>query len=271
MTASCVRAKVRYLNSKWRDSEELARIGDRDSRRANTTPTDVDIFDVRPQNARGELDLDTNGFRLSELHSAVTDFRDDEEVKSTYYSEVQSLVKELAGADHVFMMQHLVRTEAKDSFNTAYARFIHCDYSSHDVSSMARRMLERYELDPALSDQWDFAWFNAWQPFDREVQQNPLTVIDATSLEEADVVDYYYTGYGKDGRSSIPMFNANHRFCYFPQMQTGEVMIFKQLDTRSGVAQMCPHTSFDDNTAPADAPGRRSIETRMMCAFEPRT
>jgi hypothetical protein len=271
MTASSVRAKVRYLNSKWRDSEELARIGDRDSRRANTTPTDVDIFDVRPQNARRELDLDTNGFLLSELRSAVSNFRDEEDVRATYYPEVQALVKELAGADHIFMMQHLVRTESKDSFNTAYARFIHCDYSAHNTSSMARRMLERYELDPALCDQWEFAWFNAWQPFDREVQQNALTLIDATSVGEGDIVDYYYTGYGNDGRSSIPIFNPNHRFCYFPRMDTCEVMIFKQMDTRSGVAQMCPHTSFDDNTAPADAPGRRSIETRMMCAFEPRT
>lgn len=269
MTASTVQAKVRYLNSKWKHSEELARIGDRDSRRANTTPTDVDIFDVRSESEHGGLDLDTNGFVLRELSSGVTDFRDEDDVKATYYPEVLAFVKELAGADHVFMMQHLVRTESKDSFNTAYARFIHCDYSNNSASNMARSILERNALDPALADQWEFAWFNVWQPFDREVQQNPLTVIDATSLGDGDIIDYFYTGYGKDGRSSTPVFNANHRFCYFPHMQTDEVMIFKQMDTRSGVAQMCPHTSFDDNSAPADALGRRSIETRIVCAFEP--
>ena len=203
MTASSVHAQVRYLNSEWRDSEELARIGSRDSRRANTTPTGVDIFDARPESVRGELDLDTNGFVLSELNSAVTNFRDENEVKATYYPEVQAHVKELAGADHVFMMQHLIRTESKDSFNTAYARFIHCDYSNTDVSNMARSMLERNALDPALADQWDFAWFNVWQPFDREVQQNPLTLIDVTSLEQADIVDYFYTGYGKDSAGGV--------------------------------------------------------------------
>ena len=268
MTASTVQAKVRYLSSKWMHSEERARIGDRDSRRANTTPTRVDIFDARGANERGELDLDTTGFVLREMSSDVADFRDEAQIKASYYPEVQSLVKELAGADHIFMMQHQIRTESTAKFNAAYARFIHCDYSSNDASNMARRTLERNDFEPALADRWEFAWFNAWQPFDREVQQNALTLIDATSLADGDIVDYFYTGFGKDGRSSMPVFNANHRFCYFPRMQTGEVMIFKQMDTRSGVAQMCPHTSFDDETAPADALGRRSIETRMVCAFE---
>jgi hypothetical protein len=268
MAAASVRAKVRYLRPEWKDSAEPARIGDRDSRRANTTPTEVDIFDARPETERDALDLDDNGFVLCELRPGVTDYRDETDVRTNYYPAVRALVKEISGADRVFMMQHLVRTESKDSFNTAYARFIHCDYSASNAKDMARRMLERNQLDPALADEWDFAWYNAWQPFDREVRQNPLTLIDATTVEDGDIVDYFYTGYGNDGRSSMPVFNAKHRFFYFPRMQTEEVMIFKQMDTRDGVAQMCPHTSFDDSTAPADAPGRRSIETRLVCAFE---
>ncbi|MEE9255378.1 MAG: CmcJ/NvfI family oxidoreductase [Pseudomonadales bacterium] len=268
MTAASIRAKVRYLNSGWKGREELARIGDRDSRRANTTPTDVDIFDARARNECGELDLDNAGFVLSELASTVTDFHDESQVTQTYYPEVASLVRELTGADQVFFSQHLVRTESTESFNRAYARFIHCDYSLGHARDMARRTLERRNLDGALADRWEFAWYNGWQPIEREVQQNPLTLIDATTVEDADVLDYYYTGYGNDGRSSMPVFNANHRFFYFPHMQRKEIMVFKQLDTRAGRARACPHTSFDDSTAPADALGRRSIETRMMCVFE---
>lgn len=268
MTASSVHAKVRYLNSEWKDRKEPARIGDRESRRANTTPIEVEIFDARPRHAEGALDLDASGFVLRELRSAVSDFRDENGVRAGYYPQIRSLIKDLTGAHHVFMLQHLVRTESTASFNNAYARFIHCDYSANDASNMARRTLERNGIDPRLAEAWQFAWFNAWQPFDREVQQNPLTLIDVTSLAGGDIVDYFYTGYGNDGRSSMPTFNPRHRFFYFPRMRTDEVMIFKQGDTRPGLAQMCPHTSFDDPTAPGDALGRRSIETRVMCAFE---
>ena len=65
----------------------------------------------------------------------------------------------------------------------------------------------------------------------------------------------------------MPVHREGHRFYYFPRMQTDEIMVFKQLETRSGAGLPCPHTSFDDMTAPDDALGRRSVESRAMCAF----
>ncbi len=44
------------------------------------------------------------------------------------------------------------------------------------------------ELDH--SKKWDFAWYNLWQPIDWEVQQNPLAIIDFTTLERDDLVGY---------------------------------------------------------------------------------
>ena len=45
-------------------------------------------------------------------------------------------------------------------------------------------------------------------------------------------------------------------------------LLFKQLDSRPGEPRMCPHSSFDDATAPADALRRRSIEVRVLGVFE---
>lgn len=52
-------------------------------------------------------------------------------------------------------------------------------------------------------------------------------------------------------------------------MATHEVLVFKQMDTRDVLAQCVFHSSFDDPTSPPEAPGRRSIETRILCAFVP--
>ncbi|MCZ6641999.1 MAG: CmcJ/NvfI family oxidoreductase [Gammaproteobacteria bacterium] len=260
--AASITAEVRYLNAEWKESEDIPSIGDRESRRANTSKLTVSINDARGMN----LDLDTSGFVLTENNSEPADFLDATEVHSTYYPQVNEIVKKLTGADQVFITQHVVRTEDTSDFNAAYARFVHSDYSLSDLRMSRERALANYknELDGAMS--WEFAWYNTWQPFDREVQKNPLAVIDASCLAKDDMIDYYYTGFGSKGLSSMPVFNPNHRMYYFSRMQTNEMMVFKQLDTRPGRALSCPHTSFDLD-ASEDALGRRSIEVRVVCAF----
>ena len=94
-----VSASVRYLKPEWRGRAERPRISSRDTRRANTEFYDVEVIDARP--LRGELDLDTTGFLLTATPTRVTDFRDEAEVRRTYYPEVKRLLRERTGADHV--------------------------------------------------------------------------------------------------------------------------------------------------------------------------
>ncbi len=260
-----VTAQVRYLNPDWRGRSEMPRIGDRESRHANTSKRAVDIFDARGM----DLGLDSAGFMLTKHRSKVGDFHQDGEVRATYYVEIARLLQELTGAEHALILQHVVRTEDTSDFNKAYARFVHCDYSVRDARGNAERTLLAHGLELTPSQQWEFAWFNTWQPIEREVLKNPLAMIDARTLSFDDVVDYEYSGYGEPVRSSMPAFNPDHKLYFFPRMQTDEVLVMKQLDTRLDRARLCPHTSFDID-APADAPGRRSIEVRIMCAFRKR-
>ena len=88
------------------------------------------------------------------------------------------------------------------------------------------------------------------------------------SLPLDDVIDYYYTGYGDDNLVAAPVYNPGHKLCYFPSMLINEVIIIKQLDSRPGCSVYCPHTSFDDHTAPDGSFPRRSIETRLLAVFE---
>ena len=260
-----VETQVRYLNEEWRERDETPRIGTRETRRANTSKHDVVVFDARSR--LGDLSLDVNGFTLVAHVTGLHDFRDDARIRERYYPEIEARAKEITGAEEVFITQHVVRTEDKSDFNKAYARFVHCDYSLEDPLATAHKLLEGRGLDPSDYEGADFAWYNSWQPIHNPASRNPLAVIDAATLAANDVVDYFYTGYGKDGKSSMPVRNPDHEFYYFSDMATDELLFIKQLDSRPGRASLCPHTSFDDPTADPDAPPRRSIEVRMMAVF----
>ncbi len=257
-----VTAEIRFINPEWKHRKVPARIGDRTSRRANTTRHKVSIEDARDT----EMGLDTTGFTLTRHKSSVTDFRVDSTVRSTYYEEVGGVVQQLVGADEVFVTHHLLRTEDTSDFLSAYARFAHCDYDIADPASNRKRALadRREALD--ASSHWEFAWYNTWQPVDRAAIRNPLALIDARSIDPNDILPYYYSGSYATGKGAIPLFKPNLRLCYFPRMTEEEVLVIKQLDTRPGRAIACPHTSFDID-APPGTPARRSIEVRMVCAF----
>ena len=257
--------QVRYLSSKWRDTEETPRIFDRESRRANT-----EIHHVQIQNARSrgdEISLEDNGFQLFEFQAPIQDFTDSKLVTDRYHPAIKAKLQEISGADEVFITHHLIRTEDKSDFNKAYARFLHCDYSLATARSASLNLLRNRQIDTAPYEDADFAWYNTWQPFDHPVEQNPLTVIDASTIVKEDIVDYIYGGYGKSSKSSIPMYNPAHQFYYYSHMTPEEVLLIKQLDTRVDCANVSPHTSFILPDAATDTLPRRSIEVRMMAVF----
>ncbi|MEE9279321.1 MAG: CmcJ/NvfI family oxidoreductase [Myxococcota bacterium] len=263
-----MRAKIRYLDPDWRGRTERPRIASRETRRANTRFYDVRIENARPLQERGELDLDTSGFILAQHRTQVGDFRDPAEVRRTYYPGIRELIQRLTGASDLAVYGHVVRTEDSSSFDQAYARYVHCDFSEASGRDMSRRLMVEHGIcTEAETEHFYFAWYNTWQPIDREVQQNPLTLIDSRSLETEDVVEYMFGEPGLDGIASMPFYSSKHHHYYFPLMQTDELIVLKQLDSRPRRSSLCPHTSFDDTTARADALRRRSIEVRLMCVF----
>ena len=259
-------AKVRYVNAEWKGRDETPRIGSRETRRANTSFRDAIMHDARPRLAAGDVSLEVNGFTLSENTSQVTDFRDDDQIVSLYYDEMKDLIRRATGAARVLMRSHLIRTEKPIDFNDGYSRFVHCDYNAARTEIMAQELFDRDGITPG--DNWTYAWFNTWQPFDHQVQNNPLAVIDWQSLPMDDVIGYFYTGRGNDSLVAAPVYNPDHQWWYFPLMETHEVLITTQLDQRPHTPDYCPHTAFD---VPGQADGtlpRRSIETRLLAVFE---
>ena len=262
------RGRVRYIDPEWRDRDEVPRIGDRESRHANTSYRDIVVHDARASDET--FGLDTSGFELVEHHTSAAT-ADEDTIRSRYRDEMLDVVRRIAGADRTYVLGHLVRTEDTSDFNTAYSRFVHCDYHVAVLDDMSVGLLRKRGVEPEPG--WTFAWYNTWQPFDHVVEQNPLAMLDVRSLGAGDLIDYRYTGYAEHddtdgGLVSAPVYDPDHRWWYYPRMTPSELLLTKQLDPRPGRASQCPHTSFLDPTVPDDVPPRRSIETRVLAVFE---
>lgn len=267
-----VKANVRYLNPEWRGRAEVPRIWSKETRRAYTSFHTVEVSSARPLAERGELDLDRHGFALVPHSSRVRNFRDDGEVRRVYYPEIEALIRRLTQPAHVEFYRHSVRTENPTEFNSTYARYVHSDYSAENARQMAQNfMVERGVISDAEAERCDFAWYTVWQPIEREVQTNPLLLIDAQSVDPENTISYAFSKVdeGAYTRGYAPLFSERHRHHYFPRMRTDELIVLKQADSRPDRAHLCPHTSFDDPNSPPGALRRRNIEVRMVCLFEP--
>lgn len=263
---SAVPTKVRYINAEWKDRDETPRIGSKESRRENTAYQNVNIYNARPRIIDGEIGLEKTGFTLSENVTSCTDFRDEETIRTAYLPEMLALIRKLTGASAAYHYGFLVRTEKPIDFNDGYARFVHCDYNIERIESMSHDVLRQNQVEPQKNEM--YAWYNTWQPFDNSAINNPLAFIDATTLPREDVIDYYYTGRNRDSLVAAPVYNPDHRWCYFPEMTTHEVVVLKQMDQRPNTVMYCPHTSFDNSGVVENAPPRRSIETRILAVFQ---
>jgi len=225
------------------------------------------IHDARP--LIESLSLDVEGFLLKRSTTGISNFYDPEQVRSIYYPEAEQIVKEATGADRVVAFEHDIRCEPKARQGLSGARepvkVVHDDYtqkSSPDrvwlyLPDEASRLLQsRYEV------------INVWRPIHGPVQESPIAVCAAGSIRQEDVIP---TEEGVKHEVYLFNFNSRHRWFYFPQMQSDEVLLFKCFDSLDdGRARLTAHSAFDDPTSPADARPRESIEVRTVAFFASR-
>ena len=261
-----VEARLRFVNESWRGAESLARIGSSAEQAVNTSYQRVEITSVRPQQEQGLLDLEVNGFTLTEHRTAVRDFSNPAEVETTYYDEVGPLVKRLTGASVVLPLQYVVRDENSTGFDATYVRFVHMDYGGAICAEFRRALFQECGLRVGEgADRCDVAFYNTWQPIDHVVERDPLAWIDANSLLEEDLSEYLIDG----APGMVPFYRPGQRIFYCPRMRPDELLLFKQMDTRPGVRPGCPHASFVDETSPRDVRPRRNVDVRWVAVHGP--
>lgn len=225
----------------------------------------VSIHDARPVADR--VSLDANGFALVDHRSAVRDFFDGEEVRRVYYPEVERVIRQATGAYRVHIFDHTTRRRIDGAQDRGDAprqpvQRVHIDHTARSGPQRVRDLLPD-EADELLKGRVQV--INLWRPIKGPVQDSPLAVCDATTIDLSDLVPSDLVYPHRVGETYSVKYNPAHRWFYVPQMRVDEALLLKCSDTRTDVpARFTPHSAFLDPTASANAPPRESIEVRTL-------
>jgi hypothetical protein len=226
----------------------------------------VSILDARAVHDR--LSLEREGFVLVRHPTAATDFYDEAQIASVYYSECERLIREATGATRVLAFDHIVRNAArmaKGSTIKGYAGRVHNDYTAWSAPQRVRDLMGD-EAEELLKHR--YAEINLWRPIRGPLLRSPLALCDAQTLAEENLVASDLRYPDRTGEIYAVTFNPGQRWYYFPKMTADEVVLIRCFDSaQQGAARFSAHGAFDDPQTPADAPPRESIEVRTLVFF----
>jgi hypothetical protein len=215
------------------------------------------------------LSLEREGFVLVRHDTQVKNFYDEDEVRSIYYNETEELVKQISGAKRVLVFDHTLRA-ADSAIREANqvsspVRNAHNDYTEWSGPQRVRDLLPD-EAEELISRR--FAVVQTWRPINQPVQNDHLAIADAQSIGTSELIPSARIYPNRRGEVYHMTHNPAHRWCYFPNMQRNEAMVFKCYDSlKDGRARWTAHCAFDDPTAPPNVPPRESIEMRTLAFF----
>ncbi|MDB5653622.1 MAG: hypothetical protein JWQ94_1235 [Tardiphaga sp.] len=222
------------------------------------------------QDARQDVDrfsIDEQGFALVRQHSAVADFYDDDHVKNVYYPEAERLLKEVTGADRVFIFDHTVRKRVegvadRDGGPRQPVARVHVDHTDRSGPQRVRDLIPE-EAEQLLKGRVQI--INLWRPIRGPLQDSPLAVCDARTVRPDELIGSDLVYPHRVGETYSVAFSPEHQWYYVPDMVPDEILLLKCYDSRNdGVARFAPHTAFADPTTPANAAPRESIELRTL-------
>jgi hypothetical protein len=229
----------------------------------------VTIRDVRP--VASTLSLEREGFQVVTAASSVRDFYDEEAVRTRYYAETISLLEELTGASRVVVFDHTIRrrilgaTDRTAGIPRQPVPRVHNDYTVKSGPQRVRDLLGEHANDLLRRR---FSVINVWRPIRGPIQDAPLAVADAQSVDNDDFVATDLVYPDRTGEIYYVKFNPAHRWFYASAMRRDEAMLIKCFDSADdGRARFVPHSAFVDPTTPADAPPRESIELRTLVFY----
>lgn len=253
----------------------------------------VTIRDAMP--IRDHFTLDTHGFQIAKVPSAVRDFHDKAQVDALYEAEVEAAVLAMTGADKCVARGWMLRTSADLSERAAQkvenyqhsggiqptAGEAHVDINTPTAHMMAKATYAKHFPDGPGYKRFLISSF--WRTFTPPPQDVPLALCDGrTSFggqEKSNslyIVDEFPTGAGltapdpdedKKLAATIFSYHAGHRWWYFSGMQADDALLFKFHDSDHSHTWRCPHSAFVDGSAQG-ANIRESIECRSVAFWE---
>jgi hypothetical protein len=271
-------AAVNYLDSSRKSVRaNLAREEDNDT---PFEPHEVVIHNARLQPTA----LDREGFALFRFPSKIADTGElleanrtfsieDPAISIAFKEEQQPLIEKLSGAREVmpFIAGVVIRhsDRHKESTWQKAVAMVHIDITAETLDNFIKYsyMKAGRELKPYRHA----ATFQIWRPITPPPQDSMVTWADGRTVSHSDVVPMEVV-FSEEGdlpherfMSRGIKYNPNHRWHYFPDMQEGEVIVFKGYDSRYPDSTNVAHTAFDN---PDGGIPRSSVEARYIALFD---
>ncbi len=218
------------------------------------------------------LSLDVEGFELRPHDTAVSNFYDDELVRTVYYPEVEQLLKAATGASRVVVFDHTLRLE-DDAHRDALAvrgpvHAVHNDYTERSGPRRVHDLLDAEDAASFLAHR--FAIVNVWRSIGAPIETTPLAVADAQSIARESLLATDLVRPDRTGEIYQVAYRPDQRWFYFPNRRRDEALLLKCFDSATdGRARFTAHTAFDNPAATDDALPRESIEVRTLISFAP--
>ena len=244
----------------------------------NRAPRDVPIINARLQ--PHTFSLDVEGFTLARQATAVTAFNDDGQLASTYTNEIENLIAQAAGGTSAVVFDHTRRsTERAHREKYASRDPVPAPHSDYTDASAFQRMRDKFgDAEAADRLKQRFSIVNAWRSMSGTLEQWPLTVCDARTIDEARLTQTRREApvrpdpsfeYNRPSETRHAIFDPAHKWYWFPRMTADEVLLFKNYDTLTdGTARYALHSAFEDPGTPPNPAPRETIETRAFVFYD---
>jgi hypothetical protein len=233
---------------------------------------DVDVDDARSgldANTPGEFGMHPCGFDLHELPTRVKDFLDQQQVASVYEAEIESFLRTITGCYRVHIFDHTVRASDPGLRELKQIRepasLVHNDYTANSGFTCLRENLGE---DAPMLARGRFQIVNIWRPLVDPVEDYPLALCDARSVDPLDLIDSERRAANHRGEIQLAVHAPQQHWYYYPQMRPPEVLLFKTFDSKDGGVNPCSiHSAIRLPGVRVDARPRESIETRAFVFY----
>ncbi len=213
----------------------------------------------------GGARLETHGFACLKHSMSPVDLDDGSEWKERFTGEATAFIRAMTGASDVVTRSVAPRsTRYRDSSGTI--DFAHNDYTGASIGTFIA------EIDPERAEERlakRFAVYNLWRLLSPPPQNRPLAVCDATSLAGADVIPSQTYTYGEHYyQNALFRYNPAHRWYYYPNMQTDEMLVWAAYDSDPHFPSLVPHVAFEDPNCTDPAAYRSNIDARVFVFYD---
>ena len=223
--------------------------------------------------------LDREGFAFFKQVSKVVNFFDDSELDTIYSLEIEDLIRRASGGREVVVFDHTRRSTAPEQREKYNARDpVPAPHSDYSDTSAEQRMHDVFGKQVSDKLNRRFAMVNAWRSMTGTIEEWPIAVCDARTVNENLLVDTYRHAphraepsfeYARSSSTRHAAFDSSHRWYYYPEMKRDEVLLFKNYHTlKDGTARFALHSAFEDPSTPQNPRPRESIETRAFVFFD---